>query len=256
MNTSRIIDENLDNDLVKNLELLGFSSKESLVYTSLLSLGEVGSSKIIKKTGLHGQYVYQALANLEVKGLVQHSIKNSRKRFRANNPSLITKMLDSQKYLAEQILPQLQLLMVLPPEQRTEVYVGADSYLEQEFSLLNSAPDGSELLIIGGYGDHFTETMGKNLGKYEILRLKKQIRVRYLGSEDQKELLAKSKVNRQLFDYRFLPGLFTGVVNTNIWQEAINFNIFGNPVTNISVYNPLIAGSYRQFFETIWKLGR
>lgn len=256
MTSSRNTDNNKDDSLVKSLESLGFAAKEGLVYTSLLSLGEVGSSKIIKKTGLHGQYVYQALEALESQGLVQHLVKNGRKRFRANNPTLIGKMLDSKKYLAEQILPELQALMVLPPEQRTEVYPGVESYIEQEFSLLNAAPSKSELLVIGGQGDHFVEVMGKNLSRYEALRLKKGIKVRYLGSEAQAISLLKSKEGRKLFEYKVLPGLFTGLVNTNIWADTINFNVFGTPVTNISVYNPLVAGSYRQFFETLWKLGK
>ena len=51
----------INNPLYKKLEQIGLSSKGALVYVALLELGEmVGSGKVITKTGLHGQFVYEA----------------------------------------------------------------------------------------------------------------------------------------------------------------------------------------------------
>lgn len=251
---SNIVDKNKNGEILKDLEKLNLSRKEALVYMALLKLGEVGSSKIIKAASLHGQFVYQALETLEQKGLVQYIVECGRKKFSAKNPKALLRLVESQKIIADDVAAKLEKHWAMPPEQKFEVFKGKESYIAHEFDLLNDTSEGCELLIIGGSGDLFSKIMGNQLDAYEELRLKKKIKIRYLGSEAQKADLFRSKADRKFFEYRLLPGLFTGIVNTNIWPEAIGFNIFSEPVMSFVVSNPIIAGSYRQFFETLWKL--
>jgi sugar-specific transcriptional regulator TrmB len=250
-----MFDEIENRKILNDLQSLGLREKEGLVYLALLELGEVGTAKIIKKSALHGQYVYDCLESLEEKGLVQHMIKNGRKKFIAKNPSTLVGLIDRQKAIASSVAEKLKEVMVMPPHQHFETYQGNESYLAYEFEVLRNTPNESELLIIGGSGDDFANVMEKNLHEYEKLRIAKKISIRYIGSENQKKQLMQSKNHRELFEYKILPGLFTGMVNTNIWPFSIGFNIFGSPVTAFSISNPIIAGSYKQFFETLWKLG-
>jgi sugar-specific transcriptional regulator TrmB len=250
-----MFDEIKNKELLTNLESLGLKEKEAIVYLSLLSLGEVGSSKIIKDCTLHGQYVYNCLESLEEKGLVSHNIKNGRKKFIAKNPQTLANLIERQKTLADSTIEKLKDIITLPPHQQFETYQGKESYISYEFEILKNAPTNCELLVIGGSGDDFLQIIGDQFYQYEKTRLEKNISVRYIGSENQKNELTKRKNHRELFDYKILPGLFTGMVNTNIWPGAIGFNIFGSPVTTFSISNPLIAGSYKQFFETLWQIG-
>ena len=250
-----MFDEKEQKKILSDLQTLGLKEKESLVYLALLRLGEVGSSKIIKETALHGQYVYMALESLESKGLVWHVIKRGRKKFAAKSPDTLISLIERQKATASNLSEKLKEIVVLPPHQRFETYQGTESYLAHEFELLKNAPIGSELLVIGGTGDDFFQAMGKNLFEYEKLRAEKKVFVRYIGSEGQKKELLLALNERELFDYRILPGLFTGMVNTNIWPGVIGFNLYGSPVTAFVIENQTIAGSYKQFFETLWKIG-
>ena len=251
-----MLDEKQKSQITKNLTSLGLSEKESLVYLALIELGEVGSSKIIKKAGLHGQYVYDALNKLEKKGLIQHVIKRGRKKFMAKSPNVLVNLIARQQLLAEETAKTIQSLALIPEEQKSEIFVGSESYTINEFALINRAPEGCQLLVIGGQGDHFAEEMGKDIEKYEKIRVQKKILVRYLGSQEQSQELENSKKTRKYFEYKILPGLFTGLVNTNIWPEILNFNIYGEPVTSFVVYNKEIADSYRQFFEVLWKMAK
>lgn len=246
----------MNKEIPENLQKLGLTKKEATVYVSLLRLGEVGSSKIIKDSELHGQYVYQALGSLEHKGLVRHVIKHGRKKFSAKNPQALSRLIDQQKAIAENVASKLQELMVLLPEQSFEVFQGRESYVAHEFEMLEKAPVESELLVIGGTGDKFNETIGERLGEYAQLQVKKNIRVRYLGSEGQRASMSHMHGHRKLFEVRYLPGLFTGQVNTNIWVDSLGFNIYGEPVTRFTIYSSVVAGSYRQFFETLWKMAK
>lgn len=243
-------------DVLNDLKQLGLSEKEAVVYCSLLHQGEVGSSKIITSTGLHGQFVYQALHNLEEKGLVQHIIMRGRKKFSAKSPRTLLNLIDQQKRVAESVRDRLESMVVAPEQRQFEIFQGQETFVSHEFDVLRSAPEGSSLLIIGGAGDGFINALGKQFGEYEYIRIKKNIKVRYIGSEGQRTHLMNASETRTLFEYRLLPGLFTGEVNTNIWTDVIGFNIFGEPTTNFTISNRKIAESYRKFFETLWKIAR
>ena len=246
----------MDKDILKNLQQLGLSEKEAAVYVSLLRLGEVGSSKIIKDIELHGQYVYQALRSLEEKGLAQHIIKRGRKKFSAKSPQVLTRFIDHQKTLADSVAIKLQEMMILPLDQRFEVFQGRESYIAHEFELLERSPENCELLVIGGTGDKFNETIGERLGEYANLQVKKNIKIRYLGSEGQRASMSDMHGQRKLFEIRYLSGFFTGQVNTNVWPDCLGFNIFSEPVTRFTIWSPVVAGSYTQFFETLWKMAK
>lgn len=251
-----MIDENKKIKIAADLQSLGFSDKETFVYMSLLRLGEVGTSKIIRDTGLHGQFVYDALNSLERKGLVSHLIKRGRKKFKAKNPQMLTRQAERQRKIAEDVATELSQFMVLPPEQEYEVVQGKEAFQTLQLELHDEAKEGSEVLVISGAGDSYMEIMGDNIVKTDRMRAKKGILIRYVGSIEQKDFLRKSRNIQGNFEFRMLPGLFTGKVNTNIWDFGITFNIFGDPVTCFLIRNPLIAGSYRQFFETLWRLGK
>src|ERR1700690_3301807 len=97
---SEILDER---ELVKKLVDSGLSEKESRVYFALLPYRDIGSSKIIRATGLHGQFVYDALERLEKLGLAKHVIQNGRKKFSANSPRRILSLVEEKKLLAQSV---------------------------------------------------------------------------------------------------------------------------------------------------------
>lgn len=248
------IGENERREIVQELEVLGLKEKEALVYIALLELGEAGTSQIAKKTGLHTQFIYLALGALERHGLAQHIVRRGRKKFSGKHPQALVRLVEAQKKTADNLASRLETFISLPREQRFEIFQGNQSYVAHEFDLLKEAPDGSEILIVSGDGDRFLEEMKDRMGEYEALRLKKKVSVRYIGSHGQKDYLQSNTNKRELFSYRLLPGLFTGQVSTDIWPTAIGFNVYGEPVTSFVVSNEVIAGSYKQFFETLWKM--
>jgi sugar-specific transcriptional regulator TrmB len=245
-----------EKELKSELQNLGLDKKSANVYLSLLKLGEVGSSKIIKDTGLHGQYVYQSLEKLEKEGLAQHVIKHGRKKFTAKPPSVLVRVAEQNKIRAEGLVSKLNDFLLLPPEQKFEVYQGRESYIAHEFEMIKNAPENFELLVIGGAGDRFNEEMGGTLKEYIKIQNEKNISIRYIGSNDQRDVMPELHGPRKNFKIRYLPGLFTGQVNTNIWSQTISFNIYGEPVTRFTIFNKTVAESYKQFFETLWNLAK
>lgn len=256
MEVSKKFDKNEVKILTDKLQQLGFEEHDALVYIALLKLGETGTSSIIRETGLHGQYVYDSLERLEGNGLAQHIIKRGRRKYSAKSPKTLVHMAEGRKSQAETIASELSSLMTLPPEQAFEVYQGAEAYVAHEFEILEKAVEESELLIIGGSGDKFNHALGSRLGEYTKLQTKKCIKIRYIGSEKEREKTSSMHGGRRDFAIRYLPGLFTGQVNTNIWPDSLGFNIYGDPVTRFTIWSPVVAGGYKQFFETLWNLAK
>lgn len=239
-------------DLLKKLEALGLSSKESRVYIALLSREYVGTSKLITATGLHSQYVYDGLAGLEEKGLVHHVIKNGRKKFAAQTPKHLDVLVQEKKRTVDALIPQLMSLSGKKDMQSFEVYQGSESFKAQEFEKIKRAHEGALLHIIGDEGTSFYESMGEDLALYEEMRVEKKIKVRYIASAENARSTLKALPRPHYFELRTLAGLQPGKINTNIWEDRVSFNVFGNPVITFSLVNKEIAENHLNFFEAIW----
>src|SRR3989344_6843152 len=103
------LDKKWNGLLLKNLEKLGLTEKEARIYIYLVGrTQEIGSSKIVSATGLHGQYVYTALESLEKKGLVKHVIKNNRKKWSANPPTRLESLVEEKRTVANEVRDTLE----------------------------------------------------------------------------------------------------------------------------------------------------
>lgn len=250
------LDKNIPTNLLNDFQKLGFSDKTARVYYSLLRLGSVGASKIVKDTGLHNQFVYNSLSELEEKNLARFSLKNGRKQFEAQNPSLLVLEAEKQKVIAENLSQNLSNLIDYVDEQTFDVIKGKEAFVASEFKALQDAPNGSEFLVIGGIGDQYAETMGNLLNEYEYQRNKKGISVKYLGSLGQEEHIKEKYDPRSNFKSRLLNGRFENEVNMSIFPDEVVFNLFGTPHVRFAIKSPKMVESYRKFFEVLWGLGK
>ena len=245
---SNNIDKNIPTKLLNDFQKLGFSDKTARVYYSLLRLGGVGASKIVKETGLHNQFVYNSLKELEEKNMVRFTLKNGRKQFEAQNPSLLVLEAEKQKVIAENLSQNLSNLIDYVDEQNFDVIKGTESFIASEFKALQDAPKGSEFLVIGGIGDQWAETMGNLLTEYEYQRNKKEISVKYVGSLGQEEAIKEKYDPRSNFKSRLLNGRFENEVNMSIFPNEVVFNLFGTPHIRFSIKSQKMVESYRNTF--------
>src|SRR3989344_1567552 len=128
---SKFID---DFNLVKRLGTLGLNDKESKVYIALLSRQNVGTSKLINATGLHGQFVYMALQRLEELGLAKHVIERGRKKFSPNTPKRLLSLVDEKKLVAQSVAEELQSRFSGAHEQDFEIFQGESTFVSHEFN--------------------------------------------------------------------------------------------------------------------------
>ncbi|HVX90134.1 MAG TPA: helix-turn-helix domain-containing protein [Candidatus Paceibacterota bacterium] len=251
------IDEISEKDLLDKLKDIGLSDKDSLVYLALLPRHDVGSSKIINATGLHGQFVYDSLERLEKMGLAKHVIQNGRKKFSANPPMRLVSIVEEKRLAAQSIAKQLQERYSGQHEQDFEVFQGESAFMAHQYDMLENVAEGSEVVAICGPTEKYLFTFGAEADAFEERRIEKRMSVRYIGMEPMRERLAEMRKWRKLWEYRILPGgMSTGLVDTDIWPDNITLNMFGDPILSFTITNKAMAEGYREFFEALWKLSK
>lgn len=248
-------DKKIQTALLKNLEKLGLTDKEARVYVYLVGrTAEVGTSKIVAATRLHGQYIYNALESLEEKGLVRHVVKNNRNKWSANPPARISFLIEEKRMLAHSIEGTLEKLFVRRIEQDFEVFQGEDQFVTNELAMMRDIEPQSSLCIIGGEGSRFSKLLGNSRRLYNEMSVEKEVSVRYIGSSDQQAFLENVRDSRPFFEYRIMPNFQKSSVSTSIYPDTILFQIYGDPLLVFKIRNKRVAQEYQQFFDALWKL--
>jgi len=253
---SKILDNNINKETIKKLQELGLSEKEALVYFALLPKEDVGSSKIIQATGLHGQFVYNALEKLEELGLARHVIQKGRKKFSANNPSRLLLLIEEKRFAAQAISKELQSRFVGDRQQDFEVYRGEAAFVAHHLDLLRRAPQNSMLDVVASETERFQKTF-ESCGRWdEYLKLQKekQIKIRYLGSEVQREQLQRREQREPLWTHCIFPGHSIGIISIEIHTEVVAFIVYSDPILCFTLMSKDVAEGYRHFFDAVWAL--
>jgi sugar-specific transcriptional regulator TrmB len=249
---SKNIDETPE-DLLKKLQELGLTDKEARVYLALLPRRDTGTSKLIRATGLHGQFVYDALERLERLGLAKHVIQKGRKKFSANTPNRLVALVDEKRLAAHAVARDLQSRFQGSHEQDFEVYQGKDAFIAHEFELMEQMPEGCTIDILGGAGgSKYVSIIGDEIGEFERIRNERDIKIRYISTADQAAELKKMS-SRKNFEYRIFPHLESGIIDMDIWPDRLILQFYGEPILSFTITSKEVADSYRQFFGALWK---
>lgn len=92
----------------------GFTDKESVVYTALLSCGTASAYTIAEKAGLKPPTAYLTLQNLIRKGLAYSIPRAKKKLFSARDPREVIVDLEKRTARAKQVLPDM--IALIPAE--------------------------------------------------------------------------------------------------------------------------------------------
>jgi len=255
---SKIIDKEGNQGLVEKLQELGLSDKEAAVYLALLPRQDIGSSKLIQTTGLHGQFVYDALAKLESLGLARHVIQRGRKKFSANTPNRLLSLVEEKRLAAQSVAKELQNRFAGSHEQDFEVYQGESAFIAHQLDQLRKLPEGTTVDVFASHTERYMATfeLYGMAEEYERIRVEREIHTRYIGAEAQRERLQKMSATRELWEYKIFPGLGVGQMSIEIHPESVNFVVYGNEILDFALLSKDAAAGYREFFNALWAMAK
>jgi sugar-specific transcriptional regulator TrmB len=239
---------------IKSASQTGLSAKASSVYVILLEEGIALSPKnIIIKTSLHRQYVYNAIHELGLLGLISPVGKGKSVKYIATSPDKLLLEVEKKRIDTIDSVGNLMKLYNKSPAGVVEVISGSLACIESEFKILEESKDGDYLDIIGGAGMHFVELFKDRIEEWEALRAKKNIKLRYIGSGDDVEHNKNKSIIKN--DSRSIKGI-ENIVNVSIRPESVSFNIYVPEIMTIRVRSDSAVKSQRALFETLWNIAK
>lgn len=239
------------------LQDFGLSESETAVYIALLEAGrELGGSDIAKKAAIPRQYVYTALPSLHERGLVIEIPHGKQSRYKAVSQGEIEKIARRKLVEAEQIVHELSTFSRLGYGQDFEVVQGDEAIKRFEMENVEKMETGDTEYIIGGATDGFTKVMGNTINRYLSHKQKKNICVRYLGSNNEESYYKKFIGIYPNQEYRFMEKLPRGVAHMVVRKDSVSFYTFLNPPLIYIVKSPAVAENYRLFFLMLWEMAQ
>lgn len=243
--------------LLDNLQTIGFTPNEAEVYTALIRLSPSFVAPLVKETGKHRQMVYNALDTLLERNLIARSIKNGKFHYELANPDRLVQLIKDQEQIAQDLANSIN-DQLSQPEEQVEILRGSKSYQEALLAFTDIARQEREYIIMNTIPAEF---IAFTAGKLK-LHLK---RLRELKKEGVTlQLLAFASIQEQLNRPDFTPFIgdpyetrlstATPEPPQTIWIAG-NHVYLRNHLTDpilIHVISKDLAARYRTYFLGFW----
>ena len=242
------------------LKKLGFTPKETRVYTSLLSVGSAKAGEIAKRTDINRTTVYDILGLLSKKGLVSQTKKGSQTYFVALDPARLLSYIDreiedtreqlsKQKTQIEHLLPELQSLTHGASDKpRVQFFEGEKGMREAYEDTLSSTQP------ILAYANVATmhEGLPNFFPTYYKRRAKANVFIRAILPQNKASLERMAKDKEEMRRTRFLPVGETFSPEVNIYNNKVLIMSWREKMA-VLIESKEFADFHRTIFHQLWE---
>ncbi len=240
---------------MEELKELGLTDNEIKIYLVLLKLGNGTPLEIGEKTGFSRSYVYDALERLIDKQIVSLVLKNNKKHYIPIEPKKLEQIQIDKLEKLQKILPQLEELKANSNEEvRVELHKGAYIYKTLLKDVILTLKEKEEVLIFGikdedliSMDKYYYEHVSQYFSRLDKLKIKEKV-ITSIGTKKLKD--AKTTA------YRFLPKNIMENTAFEVYGDKVAIFLWGMPHYLIIIENKIIANSYRNQFNLLWKIAK
>ena len=235
-------------NIESELKKLGLTGNESKLYLELLRRGSISANELAKKLGFDRTLTYQVLNNLIEKGLVNYIIKENKKYFEPSNPENLLNPIKEKESLALNLIPQLKSIeKIHKEEQEVKVYEGKRGLKV----LLEDVLSSKNVCIFGATGKSY------EILKFEMPHLIKKAEKTGLSGRMITSLEYKNHQMSKIkgIKTRYLETM-KGPATTMIYEDKVSMHVLTEKPLIVIIKNKEIADSYRDYFETLWKIAK
>ncbi len=232
-------------ELAKKLEEAGLSSKESVVYITLLKNSPIGGGDLAKLLNMDRTHTYNVLRNLVNKGLASHIIKDKKTYFQATSPKNLLNRIQKKEQMVKSIIPELESLEKIESKPSAVSLLEGKAGLRTVIRILLESRV-KEILVYGGTGKSY------NILRYEMPHIARKVTL----SKIKGRIITSEKLRGYLFTK--LPNFAIKYIeeltpcSTMIFGDKVSINVFDQKVFVILIENKSVAESYRKYFEYLW----
>ncbi len=244
-------------EFVQQLETLGFSHKESLIYVALLDLGKGTAAEIGKKTGINRTTVYDIVDELVRTGLVTPVAEAKKRTYRPEPPEKLPVILDKQAAHLRDMARQSENLVIMlqqaaaktPSKPKIKIYEG-DSGLKSLYdaSLLSKSQIRSFLTA-----DALETFDPEYVHSYFERRARKGITIKGILNDSEASRGYKVLAKKLLRDIRIVPVDKMDIVpEIYIYDDTISiFSI--KERLGVSIESKDIAHAFKKLYDLAWE---
>ena len=232
--------------MLEELQKIGLSKNEAIVYIALLELKKALAGEISQKTGLHRRSIYEALKSLEGKGIVYHDVKDNNKYYVPNKPEVLLGILEGKEQQFNEVVPNLrQRYEESKDTQITNFFKGKGGF---QTILDDMIIKGKEIKVIGN--PVFTASLMPYFKRFDERRIRDNIKMRFICSNEAKE----SEYKILLSEYKFLPKEYFSVARIYVYANKVAIILYSDDPLIISIKIPEITESYDNYFKMLWSM--
>ncbi len=238
--------------LQKMLVRAGLSDAEAAVYLAMLELGPATVLQIARQSGVKRTTIYPVVEALRAKGLVSVQEVGFKRRFAAEDPSRLDRILEEQKLALKSFFPELSALYSLRGgDSIIRYYTGVPAMRSVYDEMLSELRDGEDYY---GFGDP------ERWDSFDKAYFKTFIERRLKIDLKAKMLLVPSEVGRSYKrteknfheEVRLLPEGTMLDANMAITPRKIVIHPLTHPITTIVIETPALVRMQQTLFRVMW----
>lgn len=241
--TTFIKNNNFQLNMLEKLQKIGFTEKESQVYTELVKLGKSSANIIAKKIGAHRTVVYNILQQLVEKGYVNYVIENNKRIFSISSPQSILSQIKEKENLANDLIKEISSYKAIQHStNKVEVYEGIDGMRIIHDDIKKS----KHIKILNATGLVFEKL--KFSAKHIVNEMFEGHKIIAVQSMKKRPLSKYKK-----FNIKYLPKNAENYATTFIFDGKIIIQILKDKPFIIKIENKEIYEGYSKNFDLLWK---
>ncbi len=241
----------------KDLQQLGLTKNESLVYEQLVHHGPCKAGLIIPKLDIHRNLVYRALESLIEGGYVTKVIERGVWHFHITDPHILLTNIRRREEVFTSVLQEIESHQSRKNNQIV-VYDGIESYRRFWIDSLKRVPDGTVDYVAGGELTDWYPIMGeKCMKEYFDIARKKKIEWRQIYFEKDPKEIQKLKNASVPHQSRLVklkkPLKFAG--NFNVMHDFVLLHTMGKTPRIIEMRDKDLVSLFKNYFDVLWEQG-
>lgn len=242
----------------KQLQELGLTKNESIIYLFLLKNNGITTGSIIKETGIANSRVYESLNSLISKGLVSYNVQKEGKHFLAESPSKFMEIEEQRNKKIKELIPNLEdLKKSQTQETTTAVYEGLEGFKTAFKKIIEDCPSGKEILVIG-----FSEPTEKKeslrlfLSNTNLKSQQKKQKLKLILDSSVKETLGKDREKEKNTEVKYMPKGYISPSAIDIFEDYVYMFLWEEKPFVFMIKNRMIAESFKQYFKFLWNIAK
>jgi sugar-specific transcriptional regulator TrmB len=239
--------------MIKELQTIGFSKNEAIVYEALVQYGPCKAGLLINRLDIHRNLIYQSLEKLVLKGFATKVIEDKVWRFQITDPNSLLSKVKKQENIFTEIIKTIQ-LHSNKSEQQIVVYEGLESYRNYWIESLQRIPEGSVDYTVGTPETAgWVELMGNKYKEYNNLRIKKKIMWKTICFKVTEGEIAMLENHPALTEYRLWPRDIEVKGNFNVIHDTIILHTVADPPRIIEIRDKMLVTMFQNYFDMMWE---